>query len=437
MTTATATSGAFYPPLTTTFTPPAECNFPYVVACADPARCSVYAVPYSVCNSRGAAAGDDGPGCYPASVTTHTNLRLPVFTYSPGRVCPAGMTTAASAISPDGVWCCPSSLTWAADPPWCTATLTRGTFMSSGLDCATAPVTVAFGDAAGPDDFFTTATDSMVAAAHTLVPLSFPARDITLTARATAIFLAGQTLSATTAATTASTEGGGGERSSAPTSTSTWGADGRDSSVGEGEGGGGGGDARPTEQSPSSGGSSSDGPSRSAIVGASVGGTLGAILLLLGLGSLFFFYVRRKRRRGNRDEEGSETSGSRRHLFFSPFFSQKAELDAGPGATRSELEGSLAAAAAGFFDGPGLYVRKPELEGTLGAEGQGQGQGGEGGKGRAAVYVKMKAELEGRGRRPWTEVSELEATPVTPAAASELVSPAMPVSESPVVSGRG
>ncbi|KAK6955763.1 hypothetical protein Daesc_003407 [Daldinia eschscholtzii] len=129
-------------------------------------------------------------------------------------------------------------------------------------------------------------------------------------------------------------------------------------------------------------------PSRNALIAAVVGGVLGACILV-GLG--YALWRRKRSRRAVQDNNlidtgasvnGTDPSGMPHDDY------RKAELDTPAQATRSELEGSTEPNY-----GAGIYVRKPELEGT---QGESHTEG--------SVYVKNKAELEASLR-----VAELEA----------------------------
>lgn len=94
-------------------------------------------------------------------------------------------------------------------------------------------------------------------------------------------------------------------------------------------------------------------------------------------------------------ERSSAYSGKPELQGSVPMYTTKAELDAA--AIRAELPGSL-----GEEHGAGVYVLKPELEGTPGEPGT-----------AGRVYVKKKSELEAMNkasRRVQTEVAELADT---------------------------
>lgn len=118
MTTAISTNTAAYLPLTTVFTPPAECT-KYQLTCNvysygsqivyNGGLCTGSAFPQTVC-STDATGRQALVGCYPESITTIYDAytyTYGVATYLPGLACPLGMTTATSLAPLDGVFCCP------------------------------------------------------------------------------------------------------------------------------------------------------------------------------------------------------------------------------------------------------------------------------------------------------------------------------------------
>ncbi|KAI1116713.1 hypothetical protein F5Y14DRAFT_406337 [Nemania sp. NC0429] len=148
--------------------------------------------------------------------------------------------------------------------------------------------------------------------------------------------------------------------------------------------------SRSTTPTPStSSGSSSDGssPSIGLKVGLGVGITLGVILLLALCG---FWLIRRYRKKkawkmqhyAKNSPPSTAASGSveanKPELVGSTFQSTYAKAELDPLATRAELEAPYEG------DGPGIFVHKPELQGTSTSTRRG-GRG---------VYVKRKGELE-------------------------------------------
>ncbi|KAI3324146.1 hypothetical protein HD806DRAFT_61555 [Xylariaceae sp. AK1471] len=130
-----------FPALTTTFTPPPECTSSYLYeACR---------VGISTCGGVAFKAtggcGGEKIFCYPSvapfavpnwhSSETRSYIGgstdvAELKTYSPGLYCPAGMTTATTIESLDGVVCCPSGLTFNLESATCRQTKTEGTFVA-------------------------------------------------------------------------------------------------------------------------------------------------------------------------------------------------------------------------------------------------------------------------------------------------------------------
>ncbi|OTA57155.1 hypothetical protein K449DRAFT_437431 [Hypoxylon sp. EC38] len=357
---------SFYP-LTTTFTPPPECTSLFVVdGCTETTDCYASVFPVKLCaaNSRNNSTLQ---GCYPGLSLVPSTYNAPQTTYSPGRICPLGMTTAASAISPDGVWCCPTGLSWVGRPPLCSATLSQGTFIVSNDECSSYS-TIVFGRS-DITQFLTTASPNIAPFA----PATLPASNIAVTAVALGIFLWGQTMEEAAANTAPTTL-----ESGAITSGSL------QQNLGEGE----------TSQSPRS----------NILIGSIVGSVVGALTLI---GLVYYALWHRKRARQKRlngtaaDADGSQQS--REHMRNGY---EKPELDAGIATTRSELEGPPVERRA---SGAGIYVEKPELQGTQGTS-----------SAQRCVYVKKKAELEA----PLQEPSELEAIPWSTTRESQILASA-------------
>ncbi|KAI0882197.1 uncharacterized protein GGS22DRAFT_48961 [Annulohypoxylon maeteangense] len=92
-----------HPTLTTTFTPAPECTQLTISTCYGTNRCLGSALRNDHCSQPNYA-------CFPESSifeTTDYTYATPYVTYSPANICPQGWSTAAAAIGPDGVWCCP------------------------------------------------------------------------------------------------------------------------------------------------------------------------------------------------------------------------------------------------------------------------------------------------------------------------------------------
>ncbi|KAI1418050.1 hypothetical protein F5Y13DRAFT_184564 [Hypoxylon sp. FL1857] len=377
------TTGPSYP-LTTTFMPPLGCgSFLLNGACSETMDCHATVFPDSICadNSSG---GSILQGCYPSSFVVVGSS--PQITYSPGHICPMGMTTAASAISPDGVWCCPTGLSWVGRPPSCIGTLTQGVFVLSAYTSAGCGTysTITFGHDDITQFLLTTTQD---AAAH--VSGSLPASKIVLTATATGVFLWGQTK--------------GDADTNATTITS------QSLAISSGF----------SQQNPS-GRVASNALSLAVLIGSIVGSVLGA-LMLVGLGYSIYFLHRQVVKKKRLNNAPSYVGGRHRTHKHPRNGFEKPELDAGIETTRSELEGH---SVERMSNGAGIFVQKPELEGTPGTS-DAQGD----------VYVKTKAELEASLH----EVSELEAISWSATTRERQILPRSPTSGEPSqsISGEG
>ncbi|KAI8954982.1 hypothetical protein F4801DRAFT_415870 [Xylaria longipes] len=114
------------PPLTTIFTPPSPCKTPFAFDgdCRNEFECDGSYMPFLYVSASGNQGGTSLQ-CYP-EVTTYNGFVDAAFDYSPGLFCPDGMTTATSIASV--FLCCPSGLTYSYDgeQDQCTATITMG-----------------------------------------------------------------------------------------------------------------------------------------------------------------------------------------------------------------------------------------------------------------------------------------------------------------------
>ncbi|XXG96969.1 Checkpoint protein hus1 [Hypoxylon texense] len=367
-----ATTTASVLPLTTTFTQPPGCGSLILRSCGDSSACTAV-LPETICPLGTGIINDiGGPGCFPSMITDSNGAANGHrVTYSPGRICPIGMTTAASAISPDGVWCCPSGLTWASSAPLCATTLTEGVFISptQGTEhCNTAGVTFTLGAAGGTQVIVTSSLSSLSTLSDgrptAYIDITIAVSTMVLTAFGEGIFLAGQTMAREAAPTGLVTlvTGGNSTHSSPTNSAST--------SIPAGNG-----QSGSLQQEPSS---------SSNITGIVAGIIVGGIVAGTGLGLLLISW--RKRSRRDRDLAHGRTKSVEVHCARDYLHGTgKAELDASAGATRNELEGS---SVENRDSGAGIYVQKPELEGTPGTSGVG-----------GDVYVLSKAELEARQRK--------------------------------------
>lgn len=237
-------------------------------------------------------------------------------------------------------------MTWAASTSRCSTILTKGVFLSSAPDCNTADSTLTF-DAGGIDVLVATtlpdASGSSTLSASDGTTSIAAAQIVVLTAMAKGVFLPGQTTAAES---------------------------GQDLTLSQ----------------------ESSSPIAGALIGSVVGGVLGSI----GLLCLIFCWPKRCRRKRKQADDQVRNIEKVYYIHDHLHGSGKAELDASASATRNELQGSL---GDDRERGAGIYVRKPELEGTPGVSGAGR-----------AVYVLNKAELEAPQH---TERAELEAIPIS------------------------
>ncbi|KAI0393336.1 hypothetical protein F5Y17DRAFT_459008 [Xylariaceae sp. FL0594] len=367
------TPGAF-PPLTTIFTPPPECHGVYASCSKNSSFTNVYdcvprLFPDSVCVSNG-SGGRSMQGCYPSYSTASaapSASSSPIFTYEPGVNCPAGMTPAAAEDGASGVYCCPSRLGLAAgDNGLCTGSFGSEVITYLREDCDLD----LFAFANTPDGPGLAGVDGMLLSFNNASILY--GRGIFLEGATANVGVALVTSVSTTTAPTVSNNPGNG--------TSENGRSGMRAPV--------------------------VGLSQAARIAIGLGVVLG-IIHLVGLG-LFLLRRYRKKRLGLKslkcDSKPSckiSPCRARRSSYRGkaelqgtvPSFEPKPELD--PSATRAELEGSP-----GEERGAGIYVLKPELEGT---------QSGRGGN--VLVYVKVKSELEAGGassRTTWRRFAEVE-----------------------------
>ncbi|KAI1120704.1 hypothetical protein F5Y10DRAFT_118184 [Nemania abortiva] len=324
--------------LTTTFTPPPECTEWYVNECTD-TDCYAEAFPTGSGLCGDGSDATTSYACYPkVTLSTETVANgefirtLEIATYSPGLHCPHGMSTATSVPLLDGIFCCPSGLTFQGglDGGSCARTQTEGTFIRSS-HCT-----------------------------RTTIPRPAGSLTTTISIYAMPVFLGGQKLLSP---------------SSNPTSFFTTQSN----------------SASTTTPAPSGTTGTvfrvdSGSPSVSLRVGLGIGIPL-AVILLLSLG--IFWCVRRYRKR-----RAWKTQGYQRHssqtLTPSDMMPEKPELQGSvfqPSYTRAELDPSAVRVeleAPYEENGAGIFVCKPELQATDGLPG----------RSAPGVYVQRKGELE-------------------------------------------
>ncbi|CAJ2511357.1 Uu.00g069820.m01.CDS01 [Anthostomella pinea] len=231
------------------------------------------------------------------------------------------LTTATSIAQLDGIFCCPSGMTFSGDlnSNSCGATMTEAVITAIiyvQSDCASQLPTFTVGP--GRSGTYMLGTDIISQNATNVVQATL----ILFWSQRNAAAVSSLTISASTSST--------GKSQSVP----TFGGNGP--AIGEQQG---------------------QGLPQTAKIGIGVG--ISAVVLLLSC--VVFFVIRRHRRKRFSDAGHDDTPVSHsRHSAFEG----KAELDAA--ATRAELEGSL-----GDEGGAGVYELKPELGGTLGEHGVG------------------------------------------------------------------
>ncbi|KAI1815124.1 hypothetical protein GGS20DRAFT_584818 [Poronia punctata] len=323
-----------YPPLTTTFTPPAGCS-DYSFQCHSTGTrvfgCFAYAYPDRICSTDN--HGDPiWVSCYPESGGPGRVIgSLPIsvwtdeaLTYTSASVCPVGMTTAFTAGGQDqSVVCCPSGFAFVTTlrRPWCLMTVTSGVFTAHRSDCAD-----------------TTGTTVITLGPSQTDPVYFGNPIInfnTLTVNALPIQL---------------------RRGSGSIQTSE-----------------------------AAGGTSSN-----TTISKTAEIAIGVVIPLLTILVLFIAFLlikrHRKKKQHNvptRDNNDSSVNWYKPELDVSgprPTDTERVEHD--PTAVRAELVGSPEEE-----QGAGVHVVKPELEGTLGEPGM-----------AGPVYVKKKSELEAKAR---------------------------------------
>ncbi|KAI0442786.1 hypothetical protein F4803DRAFT_575183 [Xylaria telfairii] len=368
-----STSTTLYLPLTTIFTPPAECAG-YQITCTNDALddgsdvVGCYGNPFQFYVCRSDLTGSQAiVDCYPRAIThTHSLLGTalyftnPIFTYKPGLACPLGMTTATSiADTIDSTFCCPSGLTFALDATYgfCTATKTEGTFTYMHPGCTLVPRLFTFGPGRSGN----------VTVGNVVVPQS---AIIIVSADPILLLAQGSSTTANSLLLNASTLSKNTSRLVNPTS---------------------------GDDSPAPGGRGRT-LSQKGMIAIGVSLSVGTVLII----SIAFLIIRRHRRKRVTSLRPEITPASPDHHSAYggkpelegnvPRYGVKAELDAA--AIRAELEGSP-----GDDEGAGVYVLKPELQGTPGEPST-----------AGRVYVKKKSELEAKlapSQATETEVAEL------------------------------
>ncbi|KAI0187902.1 hypothetical protein EV127DRAFT_513411 [Xylaria flabelliformis] len=302
-----------YPPLTTLFTPDPSCSSFYVNICDtdNPAQyCVATAFPAVGCLDESSQRTTRSYlACYPSSAP---GLVIGISTYSPGYFCPVGMTTVESVSVLSGAWCCLNGFTWSSSR--CQKATSQATLISTNVsDCTSQKLMTVNRQLSGNND---------------------------ITLLASPILLTGQKFPMTTPFTS--------RNSISSTKTIIYNTGGSRGSISNATSG------RPSV-------------STTAVAWIVVSGIIGIVSLLL----LAFFCIRRRRKalaaKNVLSEKAAkiepdkfigkpELEGSKAYVY-----TVKPELDAA--AIRAELEGDVSEP-----HGDGIYVLKPELEGTVGSE---------------------------------------------------------------------
>ncbi|KAI1361186.1 hypothetical protein F5Y08DRAFT_27281 [Xylaria arbuscula] len=331
------------PPLTTTFTPPSACETPLAVLdeCYDDFHCDAVYVPFLYTKS-----ADSPPvTCLPQTTVYSDGFVDGQFEYSPGLYCPKGMTTATSIANQ--YLCCPSGLTYSFDGKFdtCTGTVTEGVFWAGSVD-------------------FNSGTIARV------ITLS-AADDTTMFLGAYPIWLTqsishtiGDLPSQSTSSIQKETDSSTSSRTSSSIHTTTQGCFRR----------------RDCQATPSPTIHHSSASSRLPLrveIGAIVGGVIGFVLLALAAILLLRYRRRRLRQRHQTiDSPPTNSEATIQQYYLKKHFPELPVVE-----MAAELEGTQ---VEDHGPGAGIYVWKPELEGTAGMPGT------------VGVYVRKKSELEAR-----------------------------------------
>ncbi|KAI0439862.1 hypothetical protein F4803DRAFT_22563 [Xylaria telfairii] len=362
------------PPLTTIFTPPPQCKTPlaFVGDCQNDLECNGSFMPFLFIQNSKTPSGTLIQ-CYPETTTFNDGYVDAVFDYSPGIFCPNGMTTATSTAG--AFLCCPSGLTYSYDghQDQCTATLTMGEALLGPWQDNSASIA---------------STTTFSAEEH-----------MTLYVKAVPIYLTAQGSN-----TKSSTFGDVPSQSIPPIS-------GDPSSTGISTSSQASSDTPTNIRTSMSGQVSSDTPASSSLsttgdstpsmnplssdrpetsnqrnlkigIGVGVGGAVA--LILLALGCMLLRRYRRKRLFSPHpllDFPPIEPYGSRTQAA-QQIYEKKPASELPVAEPWAELEGTRVEE-----HGAGIYVWKPELEGTAGTPGA---------KGAKGVYVLKKSELEAK-----------------------------------------
>ncbi|KAI1735895.1 hypothetical protein F4680DRAFT_295514 [Xylaria scruposa] len=355
------------PPLTTIFTPPPECKTPLAFdgSCDNEFECNGSYMPFLYLpasdNPRGTSIQ-----CYPEVTTYSDGFVDAVFDYSPGLFCPDGMTTATSIASV--FLCCPSGLTYSYDgqQDQCTATITMGAaLVGPWKDNEASIVSTTSFSAADRMTLYPRAVPVYLTNARSGTFDNVPSQSILSTSGESSAI--GASTSIGVSSKTSTSNGLKCRRDNCQTTTMT------QSSTGGGSG--------TAANPPSSDVSKSSNENNLKIgvgVGVGVGGAVALTLFALGFILLRRYYRKRllsltqviysPPTNPNGDGSGEQVQ----HIY-----KEKPPSELPVAESWVELQGTQAEDR-----GTGIYVWKPELEGTAGVPGT------------KGVYVRRKSELE-------------------------------------------
>ncbi|KAI0549662.1 hypothetical protein F4679DRAFT_261464 [Xylaria curta] len=355
------------PPLTTIFTPPPECKTPFafVGSCDNDFECNGTYMPFLYLPASENPHGTSIQ-CYPEITTYSDGFVDAVFDYSPGLFCPDGMTTATSIASV--FLCCPSGLTYSYDgqQDQCTATITMGAALEGPWkDNEASIVSATSFSAADRMTLYPSAVPVYLTGARSGTFNNVPSQSISSTLGESSVI--GASTSIGISSKTSTSNGPKCRRDNCQTTTMTQPSTGGGSSTA----------ANP----PSSDGLKSSNQNNLKIgvgVGVGVGGAVALTLFALGFMLLRRYY--RKRLLSLTQvmySPPTKPDGDGGGEQVQQVYQEKPPSELPVAASWVELEGTQAEDR-----GTGIYVWKPELEGTTGVPGA------------KGVYVRRKSELE-------------------------------------------
>ncbi|KAI0509137.1 hypothetical protein F5B22DRAFT_618601 [Xylaria bambusicola] len=345
-------------PLTTVFTAPPVCQTPFAWLndCYGKYHCDAQYLPFLY---------TDSPGSPPVVCLPQTTIFSDGFTdgqydYNPGIYCPNGLTTATSI--GNQFLCCPIGMTYSFDGKYdsCAGTVTKGVFWAGpgNLNSGTIARAITLSSGDGTTIFLGAPPVWLTQNSHNYFSNPAP----------TSIDRPTDTIKEPTSKQTSLT--------SQTTTHRCW--DKRDCLT--------------TSLPTNTPGPPSPGPSLGVKVGAIVGGAV--TFVLVAVAAVLLLRYRRRRLLARQDSPLTDLDADliqqhyqKKHLPELPVVESAAELEG------THVEGH----------GPGIYVWKPELEGTAGLSGA------------KGVYVRKKSELEARYNEvfPGSPMSETRSAATT------------------------